>query len=72
MSRPGLRYSPRGWDPDLPLLLIGWVTLVIMEQALPVTWRHRGRLNGAVRATAAIVLSSSSFYFALSFEVVCH
>ena len=46
-------FSNPAWDLYLPLLTLCWVVLVIVEQALPVTWRHRSRLAGWVRAAVA-------------------
>ncbi|MET7399422.1 hypothetical protein ABZS66_38665 [Dactylosporangium sp. NPDC005572] len=65
-------FSKLDWDIYLPLVTVGWLVLVIMEQVLPVTWRNRGRVDGAVRATAAIGLSTVGLCcFVLPLEVVC-
>jgi hypothetical protein len=45
------------WDFLLMLLLPGWILLVVVEQVLPVTWRHRSRLAASTRALTAVVLA---------------
>jgi hypothetical protein len=61
------------WDFYFPLVLLGWTALVVVEQVLPVTWRHRAGAALAVRVTSALLLSMSSsccLFFHLA--VVCH
>ncbi|MFI5934054.1 hypothetical protein [Actinoplanes sp. NPDC051494] len=43
------------WDSYLPVLALGWVILVLAEQALPVTWRGRGGAEVAVRGGTAVL-----------------
>ncbi|MFI7543594.1 hypothetical protein [Actinoplanes sp. NPDC049599] len=65
-------FADPAWDFFFPLLALGWVVLVVMEQALPVTWRGRSRLEGWVRAGVAVMASmAASCLLALSFAVVC-
>lgn len=45
------------WDLYLPFVLLGWVVLVVAEQAHPVTWWHRTRTVVAVRAASAVSLA---------------
>lgn len=45
------------WDLYFPLALFGWVALVIVEQALPTTWRHRSRLDLLLRGATAVGVS---------------
>ena len=51
-------FSNSAWDIGLPLLTAGWMVLIIMEQALPVTWHNRTRLEGWVRAAVAVTAST--------------
>ncbi|MEU0080463.1 hypothetical protein ABZY58_21390 [Micromonospora tulbaghiae] len=61
------------WDLYFPLLMLGWVVLIAVEQVLPVTWRNRSGADIAVRATSALTLSvSSSCCFVLKVTLVCH
>ncbi|MER7005881.1 hypothetical protein ABT297_22970 [Dactylosporangium sp. NPDC000555] len=65
-------FANSDWDFYLPLVMIGWAFLVIMEQALPVTWRGRSRLNAAVRAATAVAVSlSGSCWLFLQLATVC-
>jgi hypothetical protein len=60
------------WDLLFPLLMLGWVVLVVTEQALPVTWRHRSRLEGSVRAAVAVTAATvASCCLAGSFAAMC-
>ena len=66
-------FADAGWDGYLPLLMIFWISAVVVEQALPYTWRGRGRVAGAARVTAAVVLSLfAACFVTLPLEVVCH
>lgn len=49
-------FSDPAWSFYLPMLLFGWIVLVILEQVLPSTWDYRSRWIGALRATAAILI----------------
>ncbi|WP_432968660.1 hypothetical protein [Dactylosporangium sp. CA-233914] len=65
-------FANSDWDFYLPLVMIGWVLLVLVEQALPVTWRQRNRFDVAVRAASALALSlSSSCCLFLQLATVC-
>lgn len=65
-------FANEAWDLYLPLLTIGWLALVVVEQVLPVTWRGRRRLDGTVRAAAALVVSATaSFCLVLPLVLVC-
>jgi len=60
------------WDAFFPLLTITWISCVIVEQFLRVTWRHRHWSAGAVRALVAVTLSlSASFFVVGSLAVMC-
>ncbi len=48
-------FSNQLWDFYFPVVMLGWIVLVIMEQVLPITWRNRSRLNGTLRAVAAVL-----------------
>jgi hypothetical protein len=48
-------FADSSWDLYLPVLMLGWLLLVAVEQALPTTWRHRGAAAVTARATSAIV-----------------
>jgi hypothetical protein len=45
------------WDLYLPILALGWMVLIILEQALPLTWRNRSQIDIATRAATAVTLS---------------
>jgi hypothetical protein len=47
-------FADSSWDFYLPMLVLGWFTLVGIEQTLPTTWRHRTREAVALRATLAL------------------
>jgi hypothetical protein len=49
-------FADPAWDRYLPELLLGWLVPVLLEQALPVSWRHRGAAVAAGRAAAAVAL----------------
>ncbi|MFI5937346.1 hypothetical protein [Actinoplanes sp. NPDC051494] len=59
------------WDVIVPLLVLGWLLLVVMEQVLSITWRGRGKLAGAIRAGAAVLLCLTGSCFFLSPLVAC-
>ncbi|GIG86236.1 hypothetical protein [Plantactinospora endophytica] len=66
-------FDNAAWDLWFPLVLLGWLVLVVLEQMLPVTWRHRGGPDIAVRAASAVALSiSTSCCLFLNVAVVCH
>jgi hypothetical protein len=48
--------DPR-WDLYLPLVLLGWILLIVVEQFLPVSHRGRTRSVAALRGVAALALS---------------
>lgn len=50
-------FSNPAWDLYLPMMALGWVVLIIVEQALPLTRRNRSRIAIAARAATAVVLS---------------
>jgi hypothetical protein len=50
-------FTDPAWDFLFPLLTLGWIVLIIMEQTLPVTWRGRTRLEGWLRAATAVSAS---------------
>ena len=65
-------FANPAWDLLFPLLTLGWVVLIVMEQVLPVTWRGRTRLDGWLRATVAVSVSIvGSCSLVSSFLVLC-
>jgi hypothetical protein len=65
-------FTDPAWDLYLPLLVLGWLLLVAIEQALPTTWRHRSALAVTLRATLAIgVVIAVSCVVVAPLEVVC-
>ncbi|GAA2554539.1 hypothetical protein GCM10010435_26280 [Winogradskya consettensis] len=48
-------FTDSGWDLYLPVVALGWVIVVLAEQALPVTWRGRSGTEVTVRAGAAVL-----------------
>ena len=66
-------FDDPAWDLYFPLVMLGWIVLIAVEQVLPVTWRNRSGADIAVRATSALMLSvSSSCYYVLNVALVCH
>lgn len=66
-------FDNASWDLWFPLILLGWLGLVVLEQTLPVTRRHRGGVEIAVRAGSALALSTlSSCCLFLDVAMVCH
>lgn len=60
------------WDLYFPLVMLGWIVLIAVEQVLPVTWRNRSGTDIAVRATSALALSvSASCCVMLNVAIVC-
>ncbi|SCG43863.1 hypothetical protein GA0070609_1381 [Micromonospora echinaurantiaca] len=65
-------FDDASWDLWFPLVLLGWLGLVAVEQTLPVTRRHRGGVDVAVRAGSALVLCTvSSCCLFLNVAIVC-
>ena len=61
------------WDLWFSLILVCWLAAIVVEQALPVTRRHRGGVEVAARALGAITLAIvSSCYLFLRVAVLCH
>lgn len=66
-------FSDADWDLWFPLVLLSWLTLIVLEQALPVTRRHRGGVEVAARGVCAFALALvSSCCLFLDLSVVCH
>lgn len=66
-------FSNPAWDLYLPILALGWVVLIVLEQALPVTWRDRSRTDIATRAATVVILSLvGSCGFLPWLLTVCH
>ena len=68
----GSAFADPSWDLRLPVLVLGWLALVAVEQALPTTWRHR--TAAAVTARAATALSlvvAASCVLVVPLETVC-
>jgi hypothetical protein len=65
-------FADPAWDLYLPLLVLGWLLLVAVEQALPMTWRHRGASAVVLRAALAIgVVVAVSCVVVAPLEIVC-
>jgi hypothetical protein len=66
-------FSNPVWDLYLPILALGWVVLVVLEQALPVTRRNRSRIDIATRAATVVILSLVGSCGLLPWlMIVCH
>ncbi|GIF23712.1 hypothetical protein BJ973_004323 [Actinoplanes tereljensis] len=52
-------FADPAWDLRFPLVLLGWVALVVLEQALPFTWRRRRPAEVAGRAAAAVLAATT-------------
>lgn len=66
-------FSNPAWDFVLPLTLAGWLVLIAVEQALPATYRGRGRFEVAARAVAALSLAAvGSCFLFLGVATICH
>ncbi|WP_328475589.1 hypothetical protein OHA21_19705 [Actinoplanes sp. NBC_00393] len=50
-------FANSAWDFYLPLVLLGWLVLVVAEQAHPAAWWGRTRTAVAGRAVAAVSLT---------------
>ncbi|GAA3933736.1 hypothetical protein [Actinoplanes auranticolor] len=50
-------FSDENWDLIYPLLLLAWLSAVVTEQLLPITWN--GRKGGLIvaRATLAVMVA---------------
>jgi hypothetical protein len=66
-------FADPAWDLRLPVLMLGWLLLIALEQALPTTWRHRDGPAVALRAALALTTAvAASCFVVLPLEVVCH
>jgi hypothetical protein len=66
-------YADPAWDLYLPMMALAWVVLVVVEQFLPVTGRHRGPEERAVRALSALLLTVvASCCLIGPSAIVCH
>jgi hypothetical protein len=65
-------FANPAWDIYLPLMLLGWVALVLAEQAFPTTWRHRSRLTFLGRAATAVTVSLTGSCFIGAQLLICH
>jgi hypothetical protein len=66
-------FADPAWDLYLPLLVLGWLLVVAIEQALPTTWRHRSASTVMLRAALAIgVVVAVSCIVVAPLEIVCH
>jgi len=60
------------WDLLFPALALLWVGCVVTEQCLAETWQGHSRLEGAVRASVAVLVSMyAAFFMIVSFAFVC-
>lgn len=65
-------FADPSWDLRLPMLVLGWLALVVVEQAIPTTWRHRPGWAVATRAALAIsVVFAASCLLLVPLETVC-
>jgi len=65
-------FADPAWDARLPLFVLGWLTLVGIEQTLPTTWRHRPAAVVALRAALAFsVVIVASCALVVPLETVC-
>lgn len=66
-------FSDPAWDTRLPLLVLAWITLVMIEQTLPTSWRHREPAAAALRAALAVsVTIAAACFVVVPLETVCH
>jgi hypothetical protein len=66
-------FADPAWDLRLPVLMLGWLLLVGVEQVLPTTWRHRDGAAVALRAALALTTAVvASCFVVLPLETVCH
>ncbi len=66
-------FDDAAWDLRLPVVLLSWMALIVLEQALPVTRRHRGGVEVAARGVWALALAVvTSCCLFLKLAVVCH
>ena len=69
----GTAFSDGIWDLIYPLLLLGWLVAVIVEQLLPVTWDGRKASLIIVRAFLAVAMVAViSCGMELKLLVLCH
>lgn len=52
----GTAFADGIWDLIYPLLLLGWLVAVVLEQLLPVTWKGRTAGLIAIRAVVAVTI----------------
>jgi hypothetical protein len=65
-------FADPSWDVRLPLLVLGWLVLVAIEQTLPTTWRHRTGATVTLRAALAVsVAVAGSCFLVVPLETVC-
>ena len=65
-------FADPAWDLYLPLLVLAWLLLVVIEQALPTTWRHRSASAVTLRAALAIAtVVAASCVLVVPLETVC-
>ncbi|MEV4510371.1 hypothetical protein AB0K00_15565 [Dactylosporangium sp. NPDC049525] len=66
-------FANADWDLWFPLVLLSWWALIAMEQVLPLTHRHRGRVEIAARGVCALALAVvSSCCLLMNVALVCH
>ncbi|WP_239165927.1 hypothetical protein [Catellatospora citrea] len=53
-------FSDPQWDFYLIAVLAGWLLSIVVEQLLPVTWRHRARSDIAARGLAAVLSATGA------------
>lgn len=66
-------FSNSAWDLYLPLMALGWLALIVVEQLLPSTRRHRDRVDIVTRAMTALGLALIASCCLLPWLlIVCH
>jgi hypothetical protein len=65
-------FADPAWDLYLPMLVLGWLILVALEQVFPTTWRHRSASAVTLRAALALTLVVvASCVLLVPLETVC-
>ncbi|TWG09443.1 hypothetical protein, partial [Actinoplanes teichomyceticus] len=61
------------WDLYYPLILLGWLLAVVVEQLVPVTWNGRRAGPIVVRALLAVMIAlTASCCAAVKLLTLCH
>jgi hypothetical protein len=69
----GSAFADPAWDARLPLLVLAWLTLIVIEQLVPTTWRHRTASAVTARAAAAVFIAiAGSCVVLVPLLTLCH